>query len=308
MVDAETIANCGFDLQVNKIRRFQVRSDDIFIVTYPKSGTTWMKELVPLVINGGDIDSIKDTPPDARVPHLEFTVSDDPLLKHLQATLGVNEDFDLNKMVSPRTIVSHLEAKYLPQQIEEKKCKVIYVSRNPKDVAVSCFHFVQAVTSSRSSPGYESFSAFLLDFISAKNDAQCVIYGGSLWKDHVLHWWSRRHDSNVLFMFYEDMKQDLIGNIRKVAEFLEVKLDDNVVDKIADHCSFDSMKKNPMALKSDYCSQRLKVNPTQDSPFVRKGKVGGWKNYFTVADNELFDSLYKVWIKDSDLKMQFDLP
>nr|XP_006814792.1 PREDICTED: amine sulfotransferase-like [Saccoglossus kowalevskii] len=208
MVDAKTIANSGLDLQVDKIRRFQVRSDDMFVITYPKSGTTWMKELVPLVLNGGDIEAIKDIASDVRMPYINFALTSDPLLKQDLAELGV-----------------------------------IYVSRNPKDVAVSCFHFVQAVTSSRSSPGYENFSAFLPDFISAKNDAQCVIYDGSLWKDHFLHWWSRRHDMNVLFMFYEDMKQ-----------------------------------------------VKLVVGRT-----------------ITVAESELFDTHYKVWINDNDLKMQFDL-
>nr|XP_006814793.1 PREDICTED: estrogen sulfotransferase Ste2-like [Saccoglossus kowalevskii] len=208
MVDAETIANSRIDIQVDKIRRFQVRSDDIFVITYPKSGTTWMKELVPLVLNGGDIEAIKDKAPDARMPYIDFALTSDLLVKNMLSDFGVNEDFDLNKRMSPRTMVSHLEAKYLPQQIEEKKCKVIYVARNPKDVAVSCFHFVQALLKRiDNSQCYKSFSAFLPDFIICKNDAQHVIYDGSLWKDHVLHWWSRRHDSNVLFMFYEDMKQ-----------------------------------------------------------------------------------------------------
>ncbi|XP_002739100.1 sulfotransferase 1C4-like [Saccoglossus kowalevskii] len=307
MVDAETIANSKTDLQVEKIRNFQVRTDDIFVVTYPKSGTTWMKEIVPLVLNGGDTEIIKGTPSDVRVPYLDFVLSSDPELQRLVVGFGLPEGFDLNTTESPRVMASHLHAKYLPKQIEEKKPKVIYVTRNPKDVAVSCFHFVQKELPVVNEKPYESFSTFLTDFVKAKNGTQTVLYDGTLWKDHVLHWWNRRHESNVLFLTYENMKRDLAGNVRKIASFLEAKLDDDAVDRIAHHCCFESMKNNPMALKSKYCSNVLKVDPGKSSPFVRKGKVGGWKEYFTVADNEHFNELYKEWTKDCDIDLQFEL-
>ncbi|XP_077980466.1 sulfotransferase 1C4-like [Glandiceps talaboti] len=308
MVDAETIKNSGHEIAVDKIRNFELRSDDILLLTYPKSGTTWMKEVLPLVLNGGNIDAIKDTPPDVRAPYLDFTLSaNDPILKRLLGGFGVPDGFDMNEMASPRVLVSHLRYEFLPRQYEEKKPKVIYVARNPKDVAVSTFHFVQKELPAVNKEPYANFGEFLEDFGDAKNGSQIVLYDGTPWRDHVTTWWNRRHEPNVLFVTFEDMKRNLQNSVRKVAEFLEVKLDDEAVERIAHHCSFDSMKKNPMALKADYCANTLKVNASEASPFIRKGKVGGWKEHFTVAENENFDKAYKEWMKDSDLDMTFEL-
>ncbi|XP_077994873.1 sulfotransferase 1B1-like [Glandiceps talaboti] len=311
MVDTVTIINSGLKLSLGKIRDFEVRPDDIFLITYAKSGTTWIKEIVPLVLNGGDIDSIKDVPPDVRVPYLEFALSadDDACCRRVQRDFLVPDDFDLNQLKSPRIFVTHLRQEFLPQVIQEMNVKIIYVARNPKDIAVSCYYFIQlmlkqSLLGPKNTP-YESFGEYFADFLECKERTQGVVYDGSQWNKHVLSWWNRRHDKNVLFLKYEDMFMDLHGSIEQITNFLDVKLTDDVTDRIAHHCSFKSMKTNKMALKANYCTNAVKVSPEEKSPFVRKGGVGGWKNYLTVAQNELFDQVYQDWMKDSDLEMTF---
>ncbi|XP_070560119.1 sulfotransferase 1C4-like [Ptychodera flava] len=99
-----------------------------------------------------------------------------------------------------------------------------------------------------------------------KGRAQIVHYDGTKWHEHVLPWWETRHHRNLLFLKYEDMIRDLKSCIRQIAKFLNVRLTDGAVDKISDHCSFQSMKNNQMALKSNYCTNVLGVKAEEGSP------------------------------------------
>ncbi|XP_070560115.1 sulfotransferase 1E1-like [Ptychodera flava] len=317
MVDAVTIANAGSKLSVDKIKNFEVRPDDIFLLTFPKSGTTWMKEILPLVMNGGDVNAVTGTSRDILLPHLEFqlSVSEDPIMREIQKQFLVPYELELDQLQSPRLLSSHLRSEFLPRAIEEKGVKVIYVARNPKDVAISSYYFLKVlqfrrITTSKEpsqAKAYEDFSEFFPEFLEIKGRAQIIHYDGTKWHEHVLPWWERRHDRNVLFLKYEDMIQDLKACVRQIAKFLNVRLTDGAVDKISDHCSFQSMKNNQVALKSNFCTNFLGVKAEEGSPFVRVGVVGGWKNTFTVAQNEMFDEIYQEWIKGSDLKMTFEL-
>ncbi|XP_070581627.1 sulfotransferase 1C4-like isoform X2 [Ptychodera flava] len=313
MVDYDTISNSGRKLSLDKIRNFKIRDDDILIITFVKSGTTWMKEIISLILNGGNIDAVKDIPIDVRVPYLEFALSadEDRVCAGIQRHFMVPENFSLDEMASPRAMNTHLRPEFLPAGIEQKKTKIIYVARNPKDIAVSMYHFGQLLleqnVNNSAAKACKNFEEFITDFLEFKSRYQAVAYDGSKWHEHVLTWWNRRHDDNVLFMKYEDLLRDLANGVHQIAQFLDIKLTDDVVKNIADHCCFNNMKKNKMALKSNYCENKLQGQPENISPFVRKGIAGGWKKYFTVAQNERFDECYRTWLKDSDLEMTFAL-
>jgi hypothetical protein len=66
----------------------------------------------------------------------------------------------------------------------------------------------------------------------------------SYWK-HVLPYWQMRHNPNVLFLRYEEMKSDLGGVIRRVSQFLQKPLTDEQIKMLIHHLDFESMKKNP---------------------------------------------------------------
>lgn len=90
---------------------FKIRQDDVFIITYPKSGTTWMEEIVSLIMNGGDPDRVKNKLLVYRVQHLEVG----PPVGHL---------WHLRKTRSPRLLATHLPLKLIPIQLQQAKCKV----------------------------------------------------------------------------------------------------------------------------------------------------------------------------------------
>nr|XP_006819846.1 PREDICTED: sulfotransferase 1C2-like [Saccoglossus kowalevskii] len=98
-----------------------------------------------------------------------------------------------------------------------------------------------------------------------------------------------------MFVTYEQMKKDLAGIVSQVARFLDISLEEDKIEVIADKCTFQNMKKDA---PRKHLLDAFKVDLSQ-SPFVRKGKVGSWKSQFTVAQNDLFDERYKEWIGDS---------
>ena len=71
----------------------------------------------------------------------------------------------VNKMRSPRIIKSHFPEQHLPPDIWNKKAKIVYVARNPKDVAVSYFYWHNTVTSLKT---YSSWETYFEDFMSGK--------------------------------------------------------------------------------------------------------------------------------------------
>ncbi|XP_070582128.1 sulfotransferase 1B1-like isoform X1 [Ptychodera flava] len=272
---------------LDALQTFEVRSTDIFLITYPKSGTTWTRKIITLVMNDANEEMIQANIPismKASLPEFHRNLNEEPWYKKLEKTNG------------RRFIPTHLAPSLLPPQVFEKPVKVIYVARNPKDAAVSYYHHY--MTSPDEMPyKWEDY----LSIFRSKNMA----YGGD-WGSHVIPWWERRNNLNVLFMKYEDMVKDLRKCVKEIAAFLEQDhLSDEQIDKIVKLCSFEYMKKNPKDRCDRYLIDTWKVDPSK-SPFVRKGKVGGWKEYFTEAQNEEFDQVYKKWIGDSGLEMEFE--
>ncbi|MEE6518416.1 hypothetical protein FKM82_029416 [Ascaphus truei] len=124
------------------------------------------------------------------------------------------------------------------------------------------------------------------------------------WFDHVISWWKAKDRHQVLYIFYEDMKEDPKREIRKVMKFLGKDLPDEVLDKIHQHTTFQAMKENPMA---NYTTVPTSLMDQSISPFMRKGEVADWKNHFTGAQTEMFDTEYLRRMKETDLKFRCNI-
>lgn len=268
---------------IGPLQNFTAWPDDLLISTYPKSGTTWMSEILDLIYQGGKLEKCGRAPIYARVPFLEFRCP------------GVPSGLEtLEEVSAPRLLKTHLPLSLIPQSLLDQKVKVIYIARNAKDVVVSYYNFYNMA---KLHPDPGTWDSFLENFMNGK-----VSYGS--WYQHVKEWWELRRTHPVLYLFYEDIKENPKREIKKILEFLGRSLPEETVDSIVHHTSFKKMKENPM---TNYTTIPTEVMDHNVSPFMRKGNTGDWKNTFTVAQNERFDAHYAKTMTDCDFKFRCEL-
>ena len=267
-----------------RIRNLEVRKDDIWILSYPKTGTTWTIELVWMLINDLQLETA-NIPEHLRCPIMEGA---SVITCDFLQSLGMKpEDPELcaalddpvtycGSLKKRRLIKSHLPLEFLPPTLLNT-CKVVYVARNPKDTAVSFYHMAL------DSPilSYKGTLEQFLDlFIDGLN-----LFGPYFY--HLLSGWKLRDHPNVKFLWFEDMKKDQKTAIQSLCAFLEHQLSEDQIDKLEDYINFDNMKKNSNATPV--------AGIQMPGEFLRKGKVGDWKNHF----NAMMIERWEHWIKEN---------
>lgn len=136
---------------------------------------------------------------------------------------------------------------------------------------------------------------------------------GSYW-NHVLPFWQRRNDTNILFLKYEDMKRDLPKIVRRCAKFLNVdyQLTDVDLARICEHLKFDKMQANPavnlepLLNNIDDGRNNNIVKSGNESKFIRKGNIGDWRNYLTAESSKRFDEWIERNSAESGLIFEYE--
>ncbi|XP_055955681.1 sulfotransferase 1B1-like [Patella vulgata] len=255
---------------VKNVPSLKLREDDVILCSYPKSGTYWMFEICRMLKNGRvDLEQI---------PKGKF-----------MAELIPQEDLDQEP--SPRVINTHVRFDNLPKDIKTKKPKIVYIRRNPKDVAVSLYNYTIRIT-----PLYEydgEFKDYLELFTAGKVD-----YGS--WFDYVLDWEKVIRENKELSIFelsYEDLKENPIREIRRLSDFLGVERNEDLIESIKDTCKFEAIQER--------FKGHIQFLEDRNKAIYRKGEVGDWRNWFSVAVNDWFDEIYKSKMAGSNLKFRF---
>ena len=140
-----------FTLFLDKIENFPVDEGDVWVCTFPKSGTTWMQQIVYL-LKTKDFEGGRTIPIDVRVPEIEIPTPYPPKPENID---------EIGKRPTPRLIKSHMAYCMLPKNIN--KAKVIYVYRNPRDMLVSFYHFYRAWTASYYEGTFEELVDLFVD-------------------------------------------------------------------------------------------------------------------------------------------------
>lgn len=272
-VKTREIHNHHFDSTV--WNDFQFRDDDIVIGTYAKSGTTWTQQIVSqLVFNGAEGINVAEISlwVDMRFPPKHEK------LPHLEA------------QTHRRFLKTHLPVDAL---VFSPKAKYLYIMRDGRDVVWSLYnHHVKAnerfYKLINESPGLVGppFPRCTWD-VDAYFRKWLNEDGGFWWSfwENIRSWWEIRDLPNVQLVHFENLKRDLSGEMREIAAFLEIPVDESRWDTIVEHCTFDYMKQHAGLV----APLGGKVFKRGGADFIHKGTNGRWRDTLTAEDIEQYE-------------------
>lgn len=247
---------------------FPFRDGDIVVSTWAKSGTTWTQQIVSQLLNGGKhgIFSMTDCPwVDMRLPPFDL------MMANLEAQTGRR---NLKTHLPVDAIVFSPEAKYL------------YVGRDTRDVVWSAYNHQS---------GYTDEALMMINANVAESEARIqrpdmpiseyydywiehdgpANFGLTPFWEHVQSWYDIRHLPNVMMVHYADLKADLPGQIRGIAEFLEIPVTEASFPAIVDHCGFEYMRHAGKA------ESTISLFADGADTFFNKGTNGRWRDVLT---------------------------
>lgn len=221
-------------------RNLTVFPDDAFLVSYPKSGNTWARFLIACVLRPGQtvgFANINEIIPGADV------------VRHR----------DLLRMPRPRIVKSH-------QYFDPRYRRVIYIVRDPRDVAVSQYHFQRK-------RGFIADDYLLEDFVDDFVAGRTCDYAS--WGEHVASWISTRSgQTEFLLLRYEDMLRNTVSELSRIVSFLRLDTTPEVIREAVLRSSADKMRQMEKSQAQSFNGTR---NTRQDITFVRAASSGGWR-------------------------------
>ncbi|KAJ1685342.1 hypothetical protein LUZ63_016732 [Rhynchospora breviuscula] len=270
---------------------FKSRPTDIFLASFPKSGTTWLKAMIFSILARAncslDTHPLRSLNPHQCVPFME-----------VEFATGRSKIIEV--IPSPRVMNTHLPYFLLPDSITDSSCLIVYVWRDPKDVLVSMWYFVQKILG-----GPDKIATFdqFYEFF-----CQGVDTFGPIW-NHILEYWeeSRRRPEKILFLKYENILQEPVKYAKQLARFIgcpfsETEENQRVVEQIVELCSIKKLKDFDVNKDGDRVMSSMDVRISKGY-FFRKGEAGDWKSHMTQEMAERLDTLIKEKFKGSGLQI-----
>ncbi len=254
---------------------FRFRDDDIVIGTYAKSGTTWTQQIVAQLLFNGDPDvPVSELSPwvDMRIPPKEVKIP------------------ALEAQTNRRFMKTHLPVDAL---VFSPRAKYLYIGRDGRDVMWSMHnHHANAnalwYAAMNDTPGRvgppidpptDDIRQYFLDWLDKD--------GFPFWPfwENIRSWWEIRHLPNVMLLHFNDLKADMPGQMRQIARFLQIPIDEGRWPAMLEHCSFDYMKQHgekTVPLGGAIFEGGAKT-------FINKGTNGRWRDILTPQDSQRYE-------------------
>jgi aryl sulfotransferase len=241
------------------------RDGDIWICSPIKSGTNWMMNIVYQLLSRGDpdFDSIYRVVPWPELVERPGQPAAEIHGRIAAMPAGVRRAF---KTHSPPAALPYVKAG------QGKDVRYVVVFRNPEEALVSAKVFFEMHTQAfydlwqvpKAALTRPDFPAFYREVIDAKG-MQGAVFG------LLAGWWPLRHEPNVLFMHFADIKQDPSAALRKVASFLDISPSASQWSAIEQYCSFKWMKDHESKFET---FPNTPVPVLSSGAMIRKGKTG----------------------------------
>ena len=255
---------------------FPYRDGDIVIGTWAKSGTTWTQQIMGQLLFNGE----------PHLPVMDIAPWVDLRLFPVESVREVVDSQDHRRFLK-----THLPGDSITI---DPRASYIYIGRGGLDTLWSWYHHHKILTPESyelinnhpENPGVtleppiEDRRQYLRDWL--ENDGFPM---GPFWRT-TQSWWDIGHAPNVLLLHFNNLKADMEGEIRRIAAFLNIEIDETKWPDIVEHCTFDYMKKNADDLSPENYSALFSGGLTN---FVNKGKNGRWVDTFTSEDVALYE-------------------
>jgi aryl sulfotransferase len=248
----------------------QFREDDIILATYAKSGTTWVQQIIAQMLFGPDPElEVAEMSPwlDLRIPPKAVKL---PLVE---------------AQTHRRFMKTHLP---LDALVFSPTAKYIYIGRDGRDVVWSMYnHHVNANerwyealndTPGRVGPPIEPPPSDIRQYFREWLEHD----GHPFWPfwENVRTWWEFRNLPNVLLAHFTNLKRDMPGEMRRIAAFLDIPVDEAQWETILEYCSFEWMKRHAsksVPLAGAFWDAGAQV-------FINQGVNGRWAETLTPED------------------------
>lgn len=244
-------------------RELMVFPDDVFIVSYPKSGNTWTRFLIANLVHPEmrpDFSNINQIIPEPEAASTR----------------------ELAKTPRPRILKSH-------EYFDPRYRRIIYIVRDPRDVVLSQYHF--HMKRGRIDESYP-IEKFVKSFVAGETS------GYASWGENVAGWLATRYNSpGFLLLRYEDMLVNTAAELSKIATFLELDADTQRVEFAVKQSSADRMRELEKKQSGNWY---LTKNTRTDIPFVRTAKSGNWKTSLPEGAQEIIEGAWGPlmrWLK-----------
>jgi hypothetical protein len=219
-------------------RELGVFPDDTFVVSYPRSGNTWTRFLIANLIGRPTLESIS-----AMIPEI-YLFSNRHLLR----------------LPRPRILKSH-------EPFDPRYKKVIYIARDPRDVAVSLYHYSRK---RRDIPDGFPMEEFVARYVRGEYFDFC-----GTWQQHVASWLYTQPDRQMLWLRYEDMLDRAEEALCKIADFMRISITPEKVASAIQASSYETLREMERNRPRE---MRMTKDTRTDIPFIRNAAKGGWRS------------------------------
>eukprot|EP01083_Nonionella_stella_P026014 71641_1 len=271
--------------------------NDVFIVTAPKSGTTWVQKICIEIMNAQkrcEIPKFKD----GNWRHIVW-------MEAYLAQFGLNKFNEYIQQFKERNTLcfwkTHASFHLFPAKAIHPSTKLICVCRNPKDTVVSAFNFFRDEPATKFTGAFNHYLYYWM--------MGMLPFGN--WFEYYSEWYRiykhKKANYNILWVYYEDLQANPVQEIQRIARFIG-KYDtlgnndherESKIEMIKQKSSFQNMKRMSETGQVDL--------GIMSSKFFRKGKVSDYKNFMTKSQSNTVDQMIRCKFYETDFRYYQDL-